>query len=205
MKGRRGWVLIFIMFIVSSSAMLFGCERLQNLFTFGKTPEGSSGAIVAAPAPGGKPPGVNRAYIEIEPVRCCTITDFQAGTVTIYDNGEFSITETDTVPYVPGTYIGIGFDYISNTGKPIQYLEEEYFPAAPQNWASSEGSLSSYKIYPEENRAVYTTLLTSDSKKFVSYWGFNPSGDPLGVWNWDIYLDGQYLTTVTFTVVPPAN
>ncbi len=114
------------------------------------------------------------------------------------------ITETTTVPYVPGTYIGIYFEYLSKTGKPIQYREEEFFPYPPQNWSLWEGSEGSYRTYPEESRAEYTTVLTPSTSPspFLSHWGFNTSGDPTGQWRWDIYFDNEYYTTVVFNVVP---
>ena len=206
-------VAVFALFF-----MMFGCDQIKGLLGIG-VPEppstttappgvGAEPHVPTVPTgPGTEPYGSNSPYRYGPPnaLNCCTITNFEAGIITFDKEGYYEIDVTGTIPYIPGTQIGLAFDYVSNTGSPIQYLEEEYFPHPPQNWTLWESSEGSYRIFPEENRAVYTALLTPspDAQGFVSYWGMNPSGDPLGEWIWDIYFDGEYYTSVVFNIIQP--
>ena len=135
-------------------------------------------------------------------LNCCTITNFKMGIISKGENGEITVTEADEIPYVPGTYIGVKFNYKSKTGKPIEYFEEEFFPEAPLYW--EEIATKNYKIFLEEKRAEYTSMLPpkTENNSFVSYWILKPSGDPIGKWIWDIYFDKEYFTTVVFNIVP---
>jgi hypothetical protein len=212
--GMKRKALSIALVVFSLFFIISGCDQVKELLGFGAPSPPPPGVQPSPPgtqpttSPPGQPGSPPAEYGPTTPstppssLSCCVITNFQVGILSLDEYGNYSVFETNTIPYVPGTYLGVAFNYQSNTGRPIQYVEEEYFPYPPQNWTLWEGSEGSYKIYPEENRAVYTTLLTPDSETFVSYWGFNPSGDPLGQWVWDIYFDGEYYTRVTFNVVP---
>ena len=199
-------------------ALVFsGCQKLDEMFSDAiEEGEPPSLAIPGASAPEGegapeKPtlpmiPGYVSpyAYGSPEELTCCVITNFKAGIITESNFGSVDVFETGTIPYVPGTTFGVYFEYESISGAPIQYFEEEFFPSPPGNWEMWEGSTGSYQTYPEEDpvRAVYTEILSPDSNMFISTWGLNQAGDPLGEWTWDIYFDGEYFTTVVFTIVP---
>ncbi len=198
---KRNIVLI-VLVIFSALVLVAGCDQIKQVLGLGAPKPAEPGAVGPAPeiAPGQPGPGPT-----FRTLTCCEISNFKAGVLHFDSAGNFSgITEATTVPYIPGTYIGIYFEYFSKSGKPIQYREEELFPYPPQNWSLWEGSEGSYMTYPDENRAVYSTTLPpgAESSPFLSHWGFNPSGDPTGQWRWNIYFDNEYYTTVTFNVVP---
>jgi|GEM_PF-1521977 len=196
---------------------LVGCQKLEKRFNEAME-EGEAPSLTlpgsSAPADDTAPeepvvpvmPGYSSPYAYGAPkdLTCCVITDFKAGIITEKNFGSVEVYETGTIPYVPGTTIGVYFEYESVTGAPIQYYEEEFFPSPPRNWEMWEGSTGSYQTYPDEDpvRAVYTEILSPDSNMFMSTWGLNEAGDPLGEWTWDIYLDGEYFTTVVFNIVP---
>jgi hypothetical protein len=208
-------ITIIALIVFAMSFMMFGCDQLKDLLGIGvpeppattTAPPGVGAQPHVPTGPGTGPPGFSSPYKYGPPnaLNCCTITNFEAGIITFDDEGSYEVNVAGTIPYIPGTQIGLAFNYISNTGSPIQYLEEEFFPYPPQNWTLWESSVGSYRIFPDENRAEYTTLLTPspDAQAFISYWGMNPSGDPLGEWIWDIYFDGEYYTTVVFNIVQP--
>jgi hypothetical protein len=198
---------LFVVFIAFAAMVgMTGCDKIKGMLGLGGTQPvqvGPGGVIPGTQptGPGGAPvPGVG-----FQTLTSCEIKNFKAGILHFDDKQEFTdITETTTVPYVPGTYMGIYFEYTSKTGKPINYREEEFFPSPPQNWSLWEGSEGSYRTFPEENRAEYKTVLPPEktSSSFLSHWGFNPSGDPIGQWRWDIYFNEEYYTTVIFNVTP---
>jgi hypothetical protein len=198
---KRNIVLI-VMLTVSVAFLTTGCDQIKQILGIAAPggPESDGGGILPGAPPGGPAPGP-----AVRMLNCCDITDLRAGILNFDTSGNYSgMTETTNVPYVPGTYIGIYFEYFSKTGKPIQYREEEFFPYPPQNWSLWEGSEGSYRTYPEESRAVYTTILApgTAASPFLSHWGFNTSGDPTGQWRWDIYFDNEFYTSVVFNVVP---
>ena len=195
-------VILIVALLVSITVLATGCDQIRQVLGLvapGPADSGPGG-VLPGTSPGGPGPGPG-----IRILNCCDISNLKAGIVNLDSAGDYTgITETTTVPYVPGTYIGIYFEYLSKTGKPIQYREEEFFPYPPQNWNLWEGSEGSYRTYPEESRAEYTTVLTPapSATPFLSHWGFNTSGDPTGQWRWDIYFDNEYYTSVVFNVVP---
>ena len=210
--------VLIILYTICALALVFsGCQKLDEKFNEAME-EGEAPSIaipgVSALEDGGAPeepvvsmiPGYASpyAYGSPEELTCCVITNFKAGIITESNFGSVDVFETGTIPYVPGTTFGVYFEYESTSGSPIQYFEEEFFPSPPNNWEMWEGSTGSYQTYPEEDpvRAVYTEILSSDSNMFISTWGLNKAGDPLGEWTWDIYFDGEYYTTVVFTIVP---
>lgn len=192
-----------------------GCQKIDEKFSKAME-EGEAPSLsipgVSTPEEGAAPeqptmpviPGYSSpyAYGSPEELTCCVITNFKAGIITESNFGSVEVLETGIVPYVPGTTFGVYFEYESTSDSPIQYFEEEFFPSPPQGWEMWEGSTGSYQTYPEENRAVYTEILSPDSNMFISTWGLNQAGDPLGEWTWDIYFDGEYFTTVVFNIVP---
>jgi len=194
-----------------------GCQKIDKMFGEAME-EGEPPSLsipgVSAPDDEGAPerpevsmiPGYASpyAYGSPEELTCCVITNFKAGIISEKNFGSVDVFETGTIPYVPGTTIGVYFEYESISGAPIQYFEEEFFPSPPQIWEMWEGSTGSYQTYEEENpaRAVYTEILSPDSTMFMSTWGLHEAGDPLGEWTWDIYFDGEYYTTVVFNIVP---
>lgn len=195
-------VVLMVMLLVSITVLTAGCDQIKQVLGLGApgSPDSGTGGVIPGTSPGGPGPGP-----AIRMLNCCDISNLKAGIVNLDSAGDYTgITETTTVPYVPGTYIGIYFEYLSKTGKPIQYREEEFFPYPPQNWNLWEGSEGSYRTFPEESRAEYTTVLTPapSATPFLSHWGFNTSGDPTGQWRWDIYFDNEYYTSVVFNVVP---
>ena len=203
---------------VSILALCFaGCQKIDEMLNKAmEEGEAPSISIPGASSPEGEGapeepvapiiPGYASPYAYGSPgeLTCCTITNFKAGIITESNFGSVDVLETGAVPYVPGTTFGVYFEYESNSGAPIQYFEEEFFPSPPQIWEMWEGSTGSYQTYPEEipARAVYTEILSPDSDMFISTWGLNQAGDPLGEWTWDLYFDGEYFTTVVFTIVP---
>jgi hypothetical protein len=194
-------VALIVMLLVSVAVMTGGCDQIKQVLGLGGPAAPDSG--VAGPIPGTSPgqPGPGPA---VRPLNCCVISNLKVGILNFNNAGDYTgMTETTTVPYVPGTYVGIYFEYFSNTGKPIEYREEEFFPYPPQNWNLWEGSEGSYRTYPEESRAEYKTILTpgTSASPFLSHWGFNPSGDPIGQWRWDIYFNSEFYTSVVFNVV----
>jgi hypothetical protein len=201
MSMKRNLVLV-VLIVLAVLAAIAGCDQIKQMLGLGVDRPTDPGATGPGPAetPGQPVPGPG-----FRPLNCCDISDFKVGIIRFDATGSFEgITETMTVPYVPGTYLGIYFEYLSKTGKPIQYREEEFFPYPPQNWSLWEGSEGSYRTYPDESRAEYATILTpgTDASPFLSHWGFNPSGDPTGQWRWDIYFDNEFYTSVVFNVVP---
>ena len=195
-------VVLIVTLLVSITVLTTGCDQIKQMLGLVApgSPDSGPGGAIPGTSPGGPGPGP-----AVRTLNCCAISNLKAGILNFDTAGDYTgITETTTVPYVPGTYIGIYFEYLSKTGKPIQYREEEYFPYPPQNWSLWEGSEGSYRTYPEENRAEYTTVLTPapSASPFLSHWGFNTSGDPTGQWRWDIYFDNEYYTSVVFNVVP---
>jgi hypothetical protein len=195
-------VVLIVTLLVSITVLTTGCDQIKQMLGLVApgSPDSGPGGAIPGTSPGGPGPGP-----AIRVLNCCDISSLKMGIVNLDSAGDYTgITETTTVPYVPGTYIGIYFEYLSKTGKPIQYREEEFFPYPPQNWSLWEGSEGSYRTYPEESRAEYTTVLTPSTSPspFLSHWGFNTSGDPTGQWRWDIYFDNEYYTTVVFNVVP---
>jgi hypothetical protein len=200
---KRNAVLI-VLALFSIVVLLTGCDRIKQMLGFtaaAPVESGPAGSVPGAP-PGPGPSTAGPGIYGQRQIDCCTIADFKAGIINEDTNGNIAVKETFDVPYVPSTYIGIYFSYKSKTGKPIQYREEEYFPYPPQNWSLWEGSNGSYITFPEENKAVYTTILSPANNIFTSTWGFNSSGDPTGQWRWDIYFDNEYYTSVVFNVVP---
>ena len=204
--------IIYVFLSVCILTLVFsGCQKIDEKFSEameeGEAPslsvpgvsalenEGATGPPAITMIPGAASP---YAYGSPEELTCCVITNFKAGIITESNFGSVEVFETGTIPYVPGTTIGVYFEYESVSGSPIQYYEEEFFPSPPYNWDMWEGSTGSYQTYPEENRAVYTQILSPDSNMFISTWGLNEAGDPLGEWTWDIYFDGEYFTTVVF-------
>lgn len=198
---KRNIVLI-VLVVFSVVVLVTGCDQIKRVLGIGAPQPAQPGAVGPAP---GTPPGQPGPGPTFRALTCCAISNFKAGILHFDNAGNFAgITETTTVPYIPGTYLGIYFEYVSTAGKPIQYREEEFFPYPPQNWSLWEGSEGSYMTYPDENRAEYSTILTPGAgpSPFLSHWGFNPSGDPTGQWRWDIYFDNEYYTSVVFNVVP---
>lgn len=131
-----------------------------------------------------------------------TITNFKAGKIKEdSESNLYVFEETLSIPMKPGTFFGVSFDYKSNSGEVIEYLEVESFPKPPQNWVLWEGSDGSYEIFEDDARAEFKTTLPPDGETFISYWGFNPSGDPIGKWVWEIYFNGELYTTVDFDIV----
>jgi hypothetical protein len=204
MKRKAGLIVLLVVTVAVCAA---GCDRIEDMLGIGGghpvpgPAEPTPGSGPYAPGGGPEAPGFGPGF---RTLRCCEITDFKAGILQLDERGNFlNIKETTTVPYIPGTYMGIYFKYQSRTGKPIKYREEEFFPYPPQEWALWEGSEASYRTYPEENRATYQMMLAPGKtpSPFSSSWGFNPSGDPVGLWRWDIYFDDEYYASVTFDVV----
>jgi hypothetical protein len=195
--------LALVVLIVSALAVTTaGCDRVKGMLGLGADRPEGPGAVVGPP---GTVPGQPAPEPGFKALDCCDISNFKAGILRFDNEGNFThITETTTVPYVPGTYFGIYFEYLSKEAKPIQYREEEFFPYPPQNWSLWEGSEGSYRTYPDESRAEYMTILTPGraAAPFLSHWAFNPSGDPTGQWRWDIYFDEEFYTSVVFNVVP---
>jgi hypothetical protein len=206
--------LCIVLIIGMLALALSGCKKIDEMLG-DVMEEGEAPSIaipgVTDPEDEGRPeestipiiPGFTSpyAYGSPEELTCCVITNFKAGIITESNFGSVEVIETGTIPYSPGTTFGVYFEYESTSGAPIQYFEEEFFPSPPHIWEMWEGSTGSYQTYPEENRAVYTEILSPDSNKFISTWGLNPAGDPLGEWTWDIYFDGEYFTTVVFNIV----
>lgn len=209
---------LFVLIAVCILALGFsGCQKIDEKFSEameeGEAPslsipgvstsegEGAPEQPVVPMIPGYSSP---YAYGTPEELTCCVITNFKAGIITESNFGSVEVFETGTIPYVPGTTFGVYFEYESTGGGPIQYFEEEFFPSPPQSWEMWEGSTGSYQTYSDEDpvRAVYTEILSPDSNMFISTWGLNQAGDPLGEWTWDIYFDGEYFTTVVFNIVP---
>ncbi len=197
-------VVLIVLVLLSVAVMIPGCNRIKQMLGFTAAAPVESGPVGPIPGtpPGPGPITTGPGIYAQRQIDCCTITDFMAGIISEDASGNVTVKETFNIPYVPSTFIGIYFSYRSKTGKPIQYREVEYFPSPPQNWSVWEGLEGSYLTYPEENKAVYTTLLTPAGESFASTWAFNPSGDPTGQWRWDIYFDNEYYTSVVFNVVP---
>lgn len=202
---KRNLVLILTL-VLSIVFVTAGCDQIKRILGPGAPGPADSGpgGLTPGTTPGQPGPGSDMTMPGIYPQRqleCCTITDFKAGIITEGPDGDITVRETFDIQYIPSTYLGIYFNYNSKTGKPIQYREEEFFPYPPQDWSIWEGIDGSYRTFPEENRAVYMTVLTPVSDKLVSTWGFNPSGDPIGIWRWDIYFDDEYYTSVVFNII----
>jgi hypothetical protein len=203
-------LIILTLLVLAVAFAGTGCDRIKQMLGMGAGGPGQAGPGGAQPYGAPSQPGgagmVGPGMSPPQALTACAITEFRMGKMKDDGKGNLYVYEdATTIPYVPSTYFGISFSYKSNSGRPVTYREEEYFPYPPQNWTLWEGSEGSYKTFPSENRAVYTTTLTPDSDIFTSYWGFNPSGDPTGQWRWDIYFDNEYYTTVVFNVVPATN
>ena len=195
---KKNLVLI-VLLVITLVAFATGCDRVKQMLGIG-TPEPVPGPIGPAP---GQPTGAPPRILPPNTLSSCTITNLKAGKMQDDGSGNLYVyEETSTIPYIPSTYVGISFEYKGNSGENIAYTENEFFPYPPQNWTLWEGSEGGYQTFPEESRATYTTTLTPDADVFTSYWGFNPSGDPIGEWRWDIYFNNEYYTTVYFDVVP---
>ena len=190
-------LLATMIVILSLLLIISGCDLIGKRTEKGSESDPDSGPTAAKPDSTELSP-TGPAKI----LKCCTITNFKVGIITKGENGEITVKEVNEIPYVPGTYIGVKFNYESKTGKPIEYFEEEFFPEAPLYW--EEIATKNYKIFVEEKRAEYTSMLPpkTEDNSFVSYWILKPSGDPMGKWIWDIYFDREYYTTVIFNIVP---
>ncbi len=198
MKNR----LVFAMVVALSLSLIFsGCDLMEKLDRGGK--ESDSGPEDVKPDSDETlpPKNVTPPAAPFKTLKCCTITNFKAGIIEKGEGGVITVKEVGEIPYVPGTYIGVRFNYESKTGKPIEYFEEEFFPEAPLHWEEIAGK--NYKVFVDEKRAEYTSMLPPMTKdnSFTSYWILKPSGDPVGKWIWDIYFDGEYYTTVIFNIV----
>ncbi len=190
-------LLFTIMVTLSLLVIISGCDLIGK-----RTEKGSESGPDSGPT-AAKPDSTELSTTgPAKILTCCTITNFKVGIITKEANGEITVNEVKEIPYVPGTYIGVKFNYESKTGKPIEYFEEEFFPEAPLYW--EEIATKNYKVFIEEKRAEYTSMLPpkTEDNSFVSYWILKPSGDPIGKWVWDIYFDREYFTTVVFNVVP---
>jgi hypothetical protein len=190
-------LLFAVIVTLSLLVMIFGCDLIGKRTEKGSESDTDSGPT-AAKSDSTELSTTGPAKI----LTCCTITNFKVGIITKGENGEIIVKEVNEIPYVPGTYIGVKFNYESKTGKPIEYFEEEFFPEAPLYW--EEIATKNYKVFIEEKRAEYTSMLPpkTEDNSFVSYWILKPTGDPMGKWVWDIYFDREYFTTVVFNVVP---
>ncbi|MBN2224363.1 MAG: hypothetical protein JW765_06770 [Deltaproteobacteria bacterium] len=198
---KRNLVLV-VLILLSAVVLTTGCDQIKQMLGIAPPQPAGPGAVGPGPETMPGQPGPGPGFRSLN---CCVISNFQVGIVRFDNAGNFAgITETTTVPYAPGSYFGVYFEYLSKVGKPIQYREEEFFPYPPQNWSLWEGSEGSYRTFPDESRAEYTTVLTPGpaASPFLSHWAFNPSGDPTGQWRWDIYFDNEFYTSVVFNVVP---
>lgn len=203
MKKSPNHFTVIVMKIKSLSFLFFTLALLLVFSACDLTEKGekdsASGPETVEPGPDAGAPLAPTG----KTLKCCKITNFKAGIIAKGENGGVTVKEVDEIPYVPGTYIGVRFNYESKSGKPIEYFEEEFFPEAPLYWEEIAGK--NYKIFPDELRAEYTSMLPpkTENNLFVSYWILKPSGDPTGKWIWDIYFDREYYTTVIFNVVLP--
>ena len=198
MKNRLALAMILAL---SISLITSGCDLMERPDRSGEDSD-SGPAEVKPDSDGTLPPDIDKPMIDpFKTLKCCTITNFKAGIIEKGEGGVITVKEMEVIPYVPGTYIGVRFNYESKSGKPIEYFEEEFFPEAPLYWEEIAGK--NYKIFVDEKRAEYTSMLPPVTKdnSFTSYWILKPSGDPVGKWIWDIYFDKEYYTTVIFNIV----
>ncbi|MBN1573735.1 MAG: hypothetical protein JW984_11120 [Deltaproteobacteria bacterium] len=201
MRNRLAFAMVVML---SISPIFSGCDLVKKLTHGGKDSDSGPEAVKpdseVPPSNVESPPAAPHKN-KYKTLKCCTITNFRAGIIEKGENGVITVKEVEEIPYVPGTYIGVRFNYESKTGKPIEYLEEEFFPEAPLYWEEIAGK--NYKVFVDEKRAEYTSMLPPVTKdnSFTSYWILKPSGDPVGKWIWDIYFDSEYYTTVIFNIV----